>query len=59
MLRISPDHPGAEYIWFECTKKFLWICSEKTQRKEIYDFNDPSVRQKLIATGFVLQILEK
>lgn len=58
-LRISPDHPGLEYTWFECEKKFLWMCSKKVQRKEIYDLNDKAMREKLIAARFVARVLSE
>lgn len=57
VLRISPDHPGFEYTWFECARKTLWWCAEKVQKKEIYNLNDKAVRQKLIDMGFVAQVL--
>lgn len=57
-LRLSSEVAGFEYTWFECTRKFLGICTEKQQRKELYDLTKKDVREKLIAMGFVARVLE-
>lgn len=58
-LRISEDAPGFEYKWFECVRKFLGFCTEKAERKEIYDLTKKDVRQRLIAMGFVARVRNK
>jgi hypothetical protein len=53
-LDISPEVPGFEYWWRECTKTGIFGgCRKWEMRVEYYDLTKPDVRQKLIDMGFV------
>jgi len=58
-LRISPSIPGLEYQWFECTKKFLGICTKTEVKLEQYDLNNVETRMMLLNMGFVGRVRER
>jgi hypothetical protein len=58
-LRISSDKPSFEYQYQVCTKTVLGRCTRAEFKKDLYDLNDPVIRQRLIDMGFVLKVREK
>lgn len=58
-LRISPSIAGLEYQWFECTKKFLGVCTRTEARLEQYDLNNVETRMQLLNMGFVGRVRER
>lgn len=58
-LRIAKDFAGFEYQFETCLSEFVGICLKKEMKKDVYDLNDPAVRQKLIDMGFVARVKEK
>ena len=58
-LRISAAIPGLEYQWFECTKKFLGICTRTEAKIEQYDLTNVETRMMLLNMGFVGRVRER
>jgi hypothetical protein len=57
-LRISPNSASLEYQYEVCIKHKV-ICWKKGMKKDVYDLNDPLIREKLINMGFVARVREK
>lgn len=59
-LDLSYDEPGFIYQYEVCTKTGLFgKCREWSITKELYDLNDPAIRNKLKDIGFVGKVREK